>query len=292
MRLSRTAANAKAAASAAAFSAQTVCETGEFASIDEARAAQTRASIAHSHAIHAAVIEHEAKSVKRRAALALANDVKCWNIHRKRETLKSCLAYARSQNEATRRAVDAWICLKDGFISASVIPAAPERKAAAPRMDQHQIVPIPTQGLGVEEQDEVITTIFDNDDCCEISTPKRSIVAVEHKILSQPAASLVSSDTVESDSFFPFATASPIAEEDENECDSARDSSCHPGHKTSREDLCGNNDGLSASMQSLVDGLMSWGRDFDNDEDHFALPAGMAASIALEGSLSHGPDMV
>ena len=39
-------------------------------------------------------------------------------------------------------------------------------------------------------------------------------------------------------------------------------------------------------MQSLVDGLMSWGGGFDAEEDHFALPVGMAASIALEESSS------
>ena len=85
------------------MAAQTACDSGNFANIEEARAAQTRASIAQSHAIHAAVVDHEAKSVKRRAAVALAHDVKCWNVHRKRELLRSTLAYAKSQHEATRR---------------------------------------------------------------------------------------------------------------------------------------------------------------------------------------------
>jgi hypothetical protein len=128
VRAARTAENAKAAASAAAMAAQHSCESGSFVSIDEARAAQTRASIAQSHAFHAAVVEHEAKAVKRRATLALANDVKCWNVHRKREMLKACIAHARSQHEATRRAVDAWSCLRDGYIGSTVIPSAQPRK--------------------------------------------------------------------------------------------------------------------------------------------------------------------
>ncbi|CAB9513367.1 expressed unknown protein [Seminavis robusta] len=129
VRAARTAENAKAAASAAAYAAQSTCDAGGFPSIDEARAAQTRASIAQSHAFHAAVVEHEAKAVKRRATLALAHDVKCWNVHRKREMLQACVSHARSQLEATRRAVDAWSCLRDGFIGSTVIPAAQTRKA-------------------------------------------------------------------------------------------------------------------------------------------------------------------
>lgn len=130
VRAAKTAENAKDAASAAAFAAQSVCDAGGFPSIDEARAAQTRASIAQSHAFHAAVVDHEAKAVKRRATLALAHDVKCWNVHRKREMLQACLAHARSQHEATRRAVDAWSCLRDGYIGSSALPSAQTRKAS------------------------------------------------------------------------------------------------------------------------------------------------------------------
>ena len=43
------------------------------------------------------------------------------------------------------------------------------------------------------------------------------------------------------------------------------------------------NEVLTSSMQSLVNGLMNWGGQYDDDED-FALPTGMAASIALEES--------
>ena len=43
------------------------------------------------------------------------------------------------------------------------------------------------------------------------------------------------------------------------------------------------NEVLTSSMQSLVNGLMNWGGQYD-DEDDLALPTGMAASIALEES--------
>ena len=45
----------------------------------------------------------------------------------------------------------------------------------------------------------------------------------------------------------------------------------------------GEAEALTSSMQSLVNGLMNWGGQYDDEED-FALPTGMAASIALEES--------
>jgi hypothetical protein len=43
------------------------------------------------------------------------------------------------------------------------------------------------------------------------------------------------------------------------------------------------NEALTSSMQSLVNGLMNWGGQYDSEED-LALPTGMAASIALQES--------
>merc|ERR1712130_910472 len=43
------------------------------------------------------------------------------------------------------------------------------------------------------------------------------------------------------------------------------------------------NDIMTASMQSLVDGLMTWGGKYDPQDD-MSLPSGMAVSIALEES--------
>jgi len=54
----------------------------------------------------------------------------------------------------------------------------------------------------------------------------------------------------------------------------------------SRESTSENHVNLTSSMQSLVDGLMNWGG--KDVEDTFALPTGMAASIALEESIALG----
>lgn len=306
VRVSRTASNAKAAASSAAMAAQSVCENGAFANIDEARAAQTRASIAQSHAIHAAVVEHETKTVKRRAALALAHDVKCWNMHRKRELLKSCLAYARSQHEATRRAVDAWSGLRDGFIGSTVIPSAIDRKPSVPSMEDMQRET--EVGLGpAVEQDEVSAVIFDNNTSGSGSDCQPAIVAVDHNVLSNPTSleekspSASSSDGVDKSSVselneqtlvLPFATAAPISDEEDQDDEEKEPvlpntDEGRTGDLLSLHDLnnaSNHDDKLSASMQSLVDGLMSWGGGFDTEEEHLALPRGMATSIVMEES--------
>ena len=119
VRACRTAARAKLAAEAASDSAQKVCETGRFATSEDARAAQTKASIAKSHAVHSAVIEHEALVAKRRATMALAHDVKCWNVHRKRELLSLCRNLAREQRQASHQSLLAWDALREGFVGTS-----------------------------------------------------------------------------------------------------------------------------------------------------------------------------
>lgn len=272
VRVARTASNARAAASSAAMTAQSSCESGNFVNIDEARAAQTRASIAQSHAMRAAVVEHEARTVKRRVTLALAHDVKCWNVHRKRELLVACIGHARSQHEATRRAVDAWSSLRDGFIGAAVVPSTYEKRSTniVPRSEDLER-PLP-------DQDEAIATIYGDSMNDPLAQP--SIVAIDHVVLSSsPTREELTEKSVEigqpeSDLFLPFATADPIPEEDDEDFTSR--SSVEHTEKITTDDM------LSASMQSLVNGLMSWGGGFEAEEEHFALPSGMAASIAFE----------
>jgi hypothetical protein len=313
VRAARTAGSAKSAATSAAQVAQAACDVGKFANIDDARAAQTRASIAQSHAIHAAVVEHEAKTVKRRATLALAHDVKCWNVHRKREVLQICLSHAKSQHEATRRAVDAWSCLRDGFVGSNIIPSTQTRRPAPyarkPKIDL------------MSEEPDPEARIFHGDD------EPATIVAVEHELLKQyPTDSPSSAESstgdiisvpVEPETILPMAVASPIPEEDEDITSSrnqdafgfgsasksqsshvmANSRSAH-GHSAPESPVRAtkvflssieNNDddeALTSSMQSLVDGLMNWGG-IDVEED-FALPTGIAASIALEESAGFG----
>lgn len=336
VRAARTAGNAKFAASSASNIAQSVCEKGKFTNIEEARVAQTRASIAQSHAIHAAVVEHESKTVKRRATLALAHDVKCWNVHRKREVLQVCLAHAKSQHEATRREVDAWSCLRDGFVGSTIIPSTQtwSAKIRKPKVEPLNEVP----------EVEPTTTIFGSID--KNDGRNRTIVAVEHEQLRLPkeaSTTSVSNGDNWPDTALSMMVTLPIPEEvndvsnsddEESEVDDVSNSedkeSCaidsdqsqplqselfdsgsdHVQSETdifvqsttvaqsslfssSEKELSGestsekeNHEALTSSMQSLVDGLMNWGG--IDVEDTFALPTGMAASIALEESIAFG----
>jgi hypothetical protein len=327
VRAARTAANAKAAATSAAEVAQASCEEGKFASLDDARAAQTRASIAQSHAIHAAVVEHEAKTAKRRATLALAHDVKCWNIHRKREVLQVALSYAKSQHEATRRAVDAWTCLRDGFVGSNIILSTHTRRVSR----RHQLHETATDLL--TEEPEAHATIY-SDTPYECLSKTRTIVAVDHELLKLPDSPSLSdaecagevnatSLADEADTMLPLVVADPIPEGNENAfnsrsldsfgigsntatspsfeygaCLSAHDPSMpmeastvsrYASVETPQRDpfdsKCqdlGVDEAMTSSMQSLVNGLMTWGGE-DADVD-FTLPVGMAASIAMEES--------
>mmetsp|Transcript_10785 Transcript_10785/g.12489 ORF Transcript_10785/g.12489 Transcript_10785/m.12489 type:complete len:1540 (-) Transcript_10785:2-4621(-) len=121
VKASKTAARAKIVAETAAMNADQYCNTTSFSTIDEARNAQMRASKLRSQAIHATVVEYEAFTAKRQAAVALARDVKCWNIHRKREILKTCLDVAMSQRKAAANSMTAWEELREGLLNSSSI---------------------------------------------------------------------------------------------------------------------------------------------------------------------------
>lgn len=316
VRAARTAANAKAAADSAAFAAHNNCD-GSFASIDEARAAQTRASIAQSHAIHAAVVEHEANTAKRRTALALAHDVKCWNVHRKRELLSSCLAYAKSQHVATRRAVDSWSCLRDGYLGSTLILEGriqtstsrrdPERSSASAR----PVIPAMT-GL-MEEEDPVAQIYSEIAPGMESAIGAPTIEAVDHYILSTPPVeprsqleTKLSEETskplaaIEEEvlAIPPIVDAAPILEDASPHTSFLAQSTIlgtavldslplppasEVGTSSKSPEEPNESNPLSESMQSLVDGLMSWGGQYDSEDD-LNLPMGMAASIVLEGS--------
>lgn len=175
--------------------------------------------------------------------------------------LQTSISYARSQHEATRRAVDAWTSLRDGFIGTTLIPSAHERRSTT------NASPAVSQRRPVIDANEVTATIYEDLVFAGTEAPA-AIVAVDHNLLNSPAGmddeTGAKIDRFDSDCILPFATAAPIGEE-----------------KEAKEDVV-IDEKLSASMQSLIDGLMTWGGGFETDEEHFALPAGMAASIALE----------
>lgn len=120
VRSSHTASRAKSAAFSAAEKAKKAYESCDHTSSKERiQHTQAEASTAQSHAIHATVVEYEANIAKKRSAVSLAQGVKSWNIHRKRELLRTCIQAAKSQREACRKAADAWESLRGGLIDPS-----------------------------------------------------------------------------------------------------------------------------------------------------------------------------
>lgn len=120
VKAAHTASRAKSAAFIAAEKAKKAYEACDHTSSQEKiQHTQSQASAAQSHAIHATVVEYEANIAKKRSAVSLAQDVKSWNIHRKKELLRTCIKMAKSQQEACRKAADAWESFRGGLIDSS-----------------------------------------------------------------------------------------------------------------------------------------------------------------------------
>lgn len=242
VRASRTATSAKAAASSAAYAAQSVCDNDNFANIAEAREAQTRFSTAQSQALHAAVVEHEAHAVKQRATLALAQDVQCWNVHRKREMLRSTLAYARSQREAARKGVAAWSSLRDGFIQLAATPSVSQTESTELRETKCQ--------RSMDSLPEV--KIYRNTDNASSDASLPAIIAVDHFALT--------SDTVD-EADIPLSPVDVPTPIDDNHRTMIVPSEQPTDDTTAHDEHWGDavQQDMTSSMQSLVDGLMHWG---------------------------------
>jgi hypothetical protein len=120
VRASRTASRAKSAAYTAAERAKKAYESFDHStSMEKVQSAQLEASTAQSHAIHATVVEYEANLAKKRSAVSFSQDVTSWNVHRKKELLRTCIQTAKSQQEACRKAADAWESVRVGLIDSS-----------------------------------------------------------------------------------------------------------------------------------------------------------------------------
>lgn len=117
---SRTASRAKTAALSAAKKAQEICiSLDRSAASEEIQFAQANASKTQSQAIHAAVVEYEANIAKKCAAVSLAHDIQCWNLHRKKCIFDSCYEMALLQNDICHKTANMWENLRDGIIESS-----------------------------------------------------------------------------------------------------------------------------------------------------------------------------
>jgi hypothetical protein len=202
-------------------------------------------------------------------------------VHRKRNLWQSCLAYAKSQHVAARRGVDAWSCLRDGFLCSPVIPETrmnisdniPQTPIEAREISRDHML----SSSMLQDEDPVAQVYVDVCSNLDNIIDVPSITAIDHLILSNRIIEETKGLEIQSkpltviqeEESLPFVNASPLVDDvmgklpiiEENESENI----------------------LSSSMQSLVDGLMTWGGQFDSEED-LNLPVGMATSIVMEGS--------
>ena len=121
----RTASRAKHTADIAVQNATQAESEG---SVEDAEGLHEAVSKAQMQALHAAVVDHEAATAKRRSVISLANDVKYWNKHRKRELIKACSKVIQEQKLAVEQNLKAWNLLKEGFLDSPHVLAISKEK--------------------------------------------------------------------------------------------------------------------------------------------------------------------
>jgi hypothetical protein len=231
--------------------------------------------------LHAAVVEHETAVAKRNAAVSLANDVMHWNSHRKRSLLDACVSMVRSQLSANEEDLKAWCQLRDGILSSS-----------NNLFVQEKII------LRNHESNTSSRDSHDDDSARydEIETGSEFLKDEEHHLVDKEdhihiddyfAASPWNDDESENDSISnAFEKEHPESDFDEK-CQEdivSFNPSAHnildpkdqeeqldewEGNTSTDKDKSRNrnSDGMSESMQSLVEGLLSWGGNLDADEE-------------------------
>ena len=338
VKAAQTASRAKQTADIAVHKAVTT-ERETCANDEEAKVLHERVSSSKMQALHAAVVDHEASSAKRRSVISLANDVKYWNTHRKRELLQACLDVVKEQRSSAEQNTHAWEQLRDGLLDTHQIFG----KGETPDMTENAVEGIVSEGIIISEPSEEQFNEFDypSSSALELDDDVDTGIQItgglaesaieesfakEKEILNDiqqdyftPSAShdgdLLSDDfSLKSADGADYKSRSPHLSQDTNDrnlsisgdfedtrfftdamstsaqshhseasnCDVEADASADNEqdgvpHEVEKEP----NEGMTESMQSLVDGLLTWGENWDADDD-LALPRGMAASLAME----------
>lgn len=325
VRASHTASRAKGSAFVAAHKAKKTYESCDRASSKEKiQQSQTEAYNTQSHAIHATVVEYEANIAKQRSAVSLAQDVKSWNIHRKGKLAQTFIEVAKSQQEACRKSADAWESLRDGLIDSSGCSFANDEFLRAKPISMPQLntapatlsspINTPNFDLDVSIDDDFIRDDFDGgweneqrDFSEAVAEATKSTSSVSEEFTDVDVLKESQQSEMVGSSEHAQRRAPPnISNLDEDyflfhqdivegaNCDSDKNEQHHPssiheyfhsGHGAASEDLP-NRDAMTTSMQSLIDGLMAWGEE-GNDEKEYQTDNIMGTSndIQHNGSL-------
>jgi hypothetical protein len=222
--------------------------------------------------------------------------VKSWNIHRKKELLRTCIQTAKSQQEACRKAADAWESIRKGLIYSSaysfaelqVKPWADPKKASPMRS-----IPI-ADHLHANKEDfasswnygdqnfsesftdasNSMTSVVDGfTDICSLRESQKSDMEGSFDqvyCIVPPKTSQIDED------YFSFHQQSILFGGDNSDSDETgtnRTSSVHESFHSERNSTpdVPSREKMSKSMQSLIDGLMAWGGEDDlgNNEESY-----------------------
>jgi hypothetical protein len=290
-------------------------------------------------------VEYEAVTAKRHASMALARDVKCWNVHRKQQLIKSCLGFIKSQHRLAQNSVKIWKGLQEGLLQTSSISMIVNSSVQPIHSTQSlnpEVVETALQsnytGLTEDENKKSeedlhlsLNSYIDNPEYFQSKIEyNESSESHDHTLnklsFSESTYDNISSATLQRDrdgvsqSSYEADTIAKASELDVDTHDkisapvepesgidlSENGTHLYPydsrqSHDESADDVDSSNigentqvqneldvsieNGMTSSMQSLVDGLMNWGGQWDDDEDHTPLPDGMAASILEENRL-------
>lgn len=281
VRASHTATRAKSAAYVAAEKAKKTYEScDQSSSREKIQYTQSEASKAQSHAIHATVVEYEANIAKKRSAVSLAQDVKSWNVHRKEDILRSCIEFARSQQEASRKAVDAWESLREGLIESSTtfVPDVSLWTNPTPVTSKVDVGDtlytnnISNSGCssdwetGVEASKSMSSDVqgFASDD---FSSSLKQSQQSDPEEVSADNVYCLKPPNIEEDYFSLHQSIVSGDDDREKEDDDSTSSKSSVNEDDGESKEFKRGDPMSTSMQSLIDGLMSWGEQ-ENADDH------------------------
>jgi hypothetical protein len=241
--------------------------------------------------LHAAVVEHETAIAKRKAAISLANDVKYWNSHRKQSLLGACINMTRTQLSSIQEDLKAWTQLRDGILSSPNDLFVQER---------------------IIFQDDVGPTSSDMDDIA-----RRFEIAMDSKCLIDEKNPPFNKDEhIRIDDYFDESchandvesvngSISNDFEKEIKECEFfegyedniilSKSTVCnklggkeqqHQQQHTEEDSRIRDSDEMSESMQSLVEGLLSWGGNWETDEEfntsQVRLPSLAVNSVLLD----------
>lgn len=261
------------------------------------KAIQEKVATSKMQALHAAVVEHEAATAKKRSVVSLANDVKHWNTQRKSELLQLCRNTVKQQISSVRDNLQGWERLKEGLIASPNIfqgttthaPNLLHSPVANSFKNEKSAIHSAASEIPLHEKKEEDPEIAVEE--CTSGVESLSYEIQNDYFVSSPShdnsTSVTPSHELENETKNDDEESSLCSNALHTE-DKSHDSQIDIEHFDSNDDSFFHSEkddgenGMTESMQSLVDGLLNWGGNYEEDDLDLNLPKGMAASLVLD----------